>query len=106
VTAEHVLCRATERGLTVKLRGADRLVVRGPAEAVAELRSELLACKPAIVAVLHVIDKAEAIARTQRLLREGHFPSEPAPCAFHCGYPHERCKRCGAAFAEHYSGRL
>jgi hypothetical protein len=102
VSAEHLLCRATERGLTVKLRGADRLVVRGPAEAVAELRSELLACKPAIVAVLHAIDKAEAIARAQRLLREGRFPPEPALCAYHCGHPRERCKRCGASWSEHY----
>lgn len=103
MNAKHLLCRATERGLTVNLRGADRLVVRGPADAVAELRSELLACKPVIVAVLHVIvDKAEAITRTQRLLREGRFPSEPAPCVYHCGYPPGRCKRCGASWHEHY----
>lgn len=101
MTAEHLLCRATERGVTVRLRGADRLVVRGPAEAVAELRSELLACKPAIVAVLHVVDKAEAIAMAQRLLRECRFPAASAPCSYHCGYTHERCKRCGASFAEH-----
>jgi hypothetical protein len=104
VSAEHLLCRATERGLTVKLRGANRLVVRGPAAAVAELRSELLACKPAIVAVLHVIvDKAEAIARTQRLLPEGRFPPEPAPCVYHCGHPGEGCRRCGASWSEHYA---
>jgi hypothetical protein len=40
---------------------------------------------------------------TQRLLRVGRFPPEPAPCAYHCGRPGERCRRCAASWNEHYA---
>lgn len=43
----------------------------------------------------------ETVYAAQRLLRECKFPSEPAPCAFHCGRPDECCRRCGASLAEH-----
>jgi hypothetical protein len=41
----------------------------------------------------------DTIARVQRVL----FPPEAAPCSFHCGHIYERCKRCGAPLAEHYT---
>jgi hypothetical protein len=40
---------------------------------------------------------------TARLLRDGRFPLEAAPCAYHCGSPDERCQRCGGPFVEHIS---
>ena len=45
---------------------------------------------------------ADAVLAAQRLLRQGCFLPEPAPCAYHCGYPRERCRRCGALWTEHY----
>jgi hypothetical protein len=44
---------------------------------------------------------ADAVLYTQALLRQGRFPLEPAPCAYHCGHARERCRRCGGSLGEH-----
>lgn len=46
---------------------------------------------------------ADAVHAAHRLLRDYLFEREPAPCVFHCGHANERCRRCGAPIAEHYS---
>lgn len=40
----------------------------------------------------------------QRLLAQGIWEHEPAPCNYHVGYPKDECRRCGAALYEHYPG--
>lgn len=90
----------------VRSKGADllpfgeRLRIFHPERLEAATIELLREKKPAILRALAVEKLAVAIV-TQHFLREGRFPSEPAPCAFHCGHANERCKRCGAPLAEH-----
>ena len=67
------------------------------ASTIEQLRQE----KPAVLRALQAERLAVAVA-AQHLLREGRFPCEPAPCVYHCGHAHGRCRRCGATYHEHY----
>jgi hypothetical protein len=90
----------------VRSKGADllpfgeRLRVYHPERLEPATIEQLRREKAAILRALQVERRAIAIV-AQHFLRESRFPAEPAPCAFHCGYRHERCGRCGAPFAEH-----
>lgn len=58
--------------------------------------------KAEVIALLRERDATDSALFAQALLRQGQFAPEPAPCDFHCGHTHERCRRCGARFVEHY----
>jgi hypothetical protein len=111
VTAAALLERARTLGVELEPVG-DGLRCRGRRSALRELLPDLEIHKPAIVrelrdrATVRTPAEAEVIARAivaQRYLREGAFAPEPAPCVYHCGLTNERCRRCGAPFAEHCS---
>ena len=106
MTAVELLRRASEEGLTVFVRGFDRIVVRGRADLVEALRPEFAAHKPEIVAVLreHGCSTAtDAVIAAQRLLRKRLWPeTAPKDCAFFIGRPVDlTCKRCGSTWQEH-----
>jgi hypothetical protein len=94
---------------SVRSKGADllpfgeHLRVYHPERLEPALIEQLRQKKAAILRALRVERRAIAIV-TQHFLREGRFPSEPAPCVYHCGHPHERCRRCGAPLVEHCDG--
>ena len=104
VTASALVSEAVRRGAQFQVIG-DRLEARPARVFDSHLAREIGRRKGEIIEEVrrrNAVLEAEAIAMTQRLLRECRFPPEPAPCAYHCGYPRERCRRCGGPFAEHY----
>ena len=104
MSAVAVLERARVLGVVLRPDG-DALHYRGQRSAVVELLPELETHKSAIIAQLYEREAqcaTDAVLYAQALLRQGRFPSEPAPCAHHCGYPNERCKRCASSWDEHY----
>jgi hypothetical protein len=106
LTAVEVLRRASETGLTVFVRGTDRIVVRGHVDAIEVLKCELAAHKPEIVALLreHAGTTAtDAVLTAQRLLRDGRWPqTAPEDCRFFIGHPSDAvCKCCGSSWREH-----
>jgi hypothetical protein len=103
MTAADLLRRANEKGLTVSVRGVDRIVVRGRADAVEELKPEFTAFKAEVIEALRrVLNEADAIVSAARLLRECKFLAQPPVCGFLIGRPGEECRRCGASWREHY----
>jgi hypothetical protein len=106
VTAAEVLDRAEQTGVTLERREGGRLGYRGPAIAVVPLLSELAAHQAELLALLREREPeacaTDAVLFAQALLRQGRFPSESAPCVYHCGHTGERCKRCGASWVEHH----
>jgi hypothetical protein len=106
LTAVEVLRRASETGLTVFVRGTDRIVVRGRADAIEVLKPELAAHKPEIVAILREhggMTATDAVLAAQHLLRVGLWPeTAPEDCGFFIGHPTDAvCKRCGSSWDEH-----
>jgi hypothetical protein len=104
LTAVEVLRRARETGLTVFVRGTDRIVVRGHVDAIEVLKPELAAHKPEIVAILREhggMTATDAVLTAQRLLRA--WPkTAPEDCRFFIGRPTDAvCKRCGSSQREH-----
>jgi hypothetical protein len=107
LTAVEVLRRASETGLTVFVRGTDRIVVRGRADAIELLKADLTAHKPEIVAFLREhggMTATDAVLAAQDLLRAGRWPkTDPEDCGFFIGRPavDAVCKRCSSSWDEH-----
>lgn len=106
VTASALVSQAERRGARFRVLG-DRLEANPARVFDSRLAREIGNRKGEIIEEVRrrkAVLEAEAIAMTQRLLRECRFPPEPAPCVYHCGHPGERCRRCCSAFAEHFAG--
>jgi hypothetical protein len=104
VSARDLVDEAEGRGARFRVVG-DRLEATPASAFDAKIDQAIGEHKAEIVALLRERggDRATDDALfVQALLRQGRFAPEPAPCAYHCGYTHERCRRCGAPFAEHY----
>ncbi len=102
VSARDVLVEAERQGARFRVVG-DRLEAT-PKVGNRALHDAIGRRKGEIIALLRERDSAcatDAVLFAQALLRQGCFPTEAAPCPYHCGYPHERCRRCGGRFAEH-----
>jgi hypothetical protein len=105
VSARALVAEAKRRGARFRVVG-ERLEATPASVFDAELDKAIVEQKAAIIALLRERGEGRATDATlfaQALLRQGRFPPEPVPCAFHCGYPGENCRRCGAPFAEHFS---
>lgn len=103
VSARDVLTEAERQGLRFRIVG-DQLEAT-PRVGDRALHAAIGKHKAEIVALLRECGAGratDAALFAQALLRQGRFAPEPAPCAYYCGHTHERCRRCGAPFAEHY----
>ena len=98
----QLLQRVRNRGAEVRFGGPTGIEVFHHRLLDEATVTELRHSKPDLRRALQVELEAVAIVHAQRLLRECSFPSEAAPCAYHCGHPDERCRRCGASWVEHY----
>lgn len=85
VSAREVLAEAERRGSRFR-------IVRDRLKATPRIGRALHAAigqhKAAIVVLLRERDRGcatHALLFAQALLRQGYFPPEPAPCAYHCG---------------------
>jgi hypothetical protein len=105
VTAQEIIDRVREVGGNIELlpdRRRFALVHRSRIpDDLAAIAKHHAGDVRALLTEFTVQTATDAVLTAQRLLREARFPPEPAPCAYHCGHPRERCKRCGASFAEH-----
>lgn len=103
VTALEILTEAECRGVRFRTNG-DRLEAT-PSNLLDERLSEAIANRKAdLMALIHEREGAcatDAVLFAQALLRQGRFVPESAPCAFHCGYLSELCRRCARPFADH-----
>jgi hypothetical protein len=103
VSARDLVDEAERRGARFRVVG-DRLEATPANVFDTKLDCAIGEQKAQIIALLREREggcATDAVVFAQALLRQGRFSSEPAPCAYHCGRPHERCKRCGAPFVEH-----
>lgn len=103
VSVRDLVAEAQRRGARFRVIG-ERLEATPASVFDAKLDQAIGEHKAEIVALLR--DRGggcatDAMLFTQALLRQGRFAPEPAPCAYHCGYPNERCKRCSASWQEH-----
>jgi hypothetical protein len=104
VSPRDLIAEAQRRGARFRVIG-ERLEATPASVFDAELDRAIGEHKAAIVVLLRKGGEGcatEAALFAQSLLRQGRFATEAAPCAYHCGHPHERCRRCGVRLAEHY----
>jgi hypothetical protein len=108
VTAAEIIAQVREHGGDVSLmpdRRRLQIVRRSqiPDNLAAEARAHVEELRTMLLAH-EVIAVAENIA-TARAIREGRFPTpcSPADCGFHIGETGERCRRCGVAWADHFT---
>lgn len=105
MTASEVLREVMDRHLRLSANG-ERLTVEGDLQAIEDLRSELLANKNELLAILRerepVPTATDAVLSAAALLRGGKWAPEAAPCAFFIGTSIEpKCRRCGGTWAQH-----
>lgn len=103
VTAQELIAEAERRGARFHVVG-NRLEATPSALLDNDLSGAIGEHKADVIALLRERSSGcttHAVLFAQALLRQGRFPLKPAPCGYHCGYPQERCRCCGAAFSEH-----
>ena len=102
VSAHELVDEAERRGARFRA-GVGRLEATPASVFDARLDRAIAEQKAEIIALLHERGACatDAVLFAQALLRQGRFPPEPAPCAYHCGHTRERCRRCRAAWREH-----
>jgi hypothetical protein len=104
VTASEIVRQVRESGGDVGLLPDGRIALlrrsRIP-DALAAIARGHVADLRAFVAETRPGTASDAVLTAQRLLREGRFLHQRAPCAFHCGDADQSCERCGAPWDEH-----